>query len=113
MTGERRNPPPADPMVWPVPSLVRARVDPVRESWGRAVARAQLAAEKADAITTIEHARTLLAVVEPEGLRTPLDLLFRATLERIRAARTLLGLPVMHVLDMAGAIIMEQARRDQ
>lgn len=113
MTGRprepRRRPPPADPAVWPTPQLVH----PVREARGLAVARAQLAQEKADAIAVIVTARTLLHLVEPETMRVSLDYLFRATLERIRRARTLLGLPVVYVLDMASAIVMEQARREQ
>lgn len=71
--------------------------------------RQLLRAERDEAVELLERAQAALARVEPSALRRPLWMHFAATIELCRAHHSLSGLPVNYVLEMARAILGEQA----
>jgi hypothetical protein len=75
----------------------------------REQARTELAAERDATIALFEAAQAKLGRVEPAGLREPLWWFFAAKLEQTRAHASILGLPLNYAIDMAKAILSEEA----
>lgn len=73
--------------------------------------RAELVAERNEALALLTHARAALDVVDPPELRAHLAGYLAAQAEQVRAYPHLLGLPVRYSLGMAAVIVAEHVRR--
>lgn len=69
--------------------------------------RAELLAERDEAISLLLDAQAKLGVVQPEAIRAPILMILRAKVELCQAHRTILGLPVNHALELAKQIVTE------